>query len=99
LRGRGNNISIDGLDNNDEFLGSSRTELSLETVQESQVVNSGLSAEAGGASGGSINVVTRAGANLTTGAGKRTRSLVPPIRASRSPRKRSSCEDSDEGEH
>ncbi len=63
LRGRSNNVSIDGLDNNDEYVGSSRTELSLETVQEFQVVNSGLSAEAGGASGGSINVVTRMGAN------------------------------------
>jgi hypothetical protein len=63
LRGRSNNVSIDGLDNNDEYVGSSRTELSLETVQEFQVVNSGLSAEAGGASGGSINVVTRIGGN------------------------------------
>ena len=63
MRGRSNNLTIDGLDNNDEFVGSSRTELSLETVQEFQVVNSGLSAEAGGASGGSINVVTRVGAN------------------------------------
>ncbi len=63
LRGRSNNVSIDGLDNNDEYVGSSRIELSLETVQEFQVVNSGLSAEAGGASGGSINVVTRIGAN------------------------------------
>jgi hypothetical protein len=63
LSGRSNNVSIDGLDNNDEYVGSSRTELSLETVQEFQVVNSGLSAEAGGASGGSINVVTRIGAN------------------------------------
>jgi len=67
LRGRSNNITIDGLDNNDEFVGSSRTELSLETVQEFQVVNSGLSAEAGGASGGSINVVTRVGANAIHG--------------------------------
>jgi outer membrane receptor for ferrienterochelin and colicin len=63
LRSRSNNISIDGLDNNDEYAGSSRTELSLETVQEFQVVNAGLSAETGGASGGSINVVTRIGAN------------------------------------
>jgi hypothetical protein len=67
LRGRSNNVAIDGLDNNDEFVGSSRTELSLETVQEFQVVNSGLSAEAGGASGGSINVVTRVGANAIHG--------------------------------
>ena len=63
LRGRSNNVSIDGLDNNDEYVGSSRTELSLETVQEFQIVNSGLSAESGRASGGSINVVTRIGAN------------------------------------
>jgi hypothetical protein len=67
LRGRSNNIAIDGLDNNDEFTGSSRTELSLETVREFQVVNAGLSAESGGASGGSINVVTRTGANTLHG--------------------------------
>ncbi len=67
LRGRSNNVSIDGLDNNDEYVGSSRTELSLETVQEFQVVNAGLSAETGGASGGAINVVTRIGANQIHG--------------------------------
>ena len=43
LRSRSNNISIDGLDNNDEFTGSSRIELSPEIVQEFQVVNTGLS--------------------------------------------------------
>jgi hypothetical protein len=67
LRGRSNNVAIDGLDNNDEYVGSSRTELSLETVQEFQVVNAGLSAETGGASGGSINVITRVGANALHG--------------------------------
>jgi hypothetical protein len=36
-------------------------------VQEFQVVNAGLSAETGGASGGSINVVTRTGANAVHG--------------------------------
>ena len=67
LRARSNNITVDGLDNNDEYAGSSRTELSLETVQEFQVVNAGLSAETGGASGGSINVVTRTGSNSLHG--------------------------------
>ena len=67
LRARSNNIVIDGLDNNDEFVGSSRTELSLETVQEFQVVSGGLSAESGGASGGSIDVITRTGANAIHG--------------------------------
>jgi hypothetical protein len=67
LRGRSNNIAIDGLDNNDEYVGAGRAELSLEIVQEFQVVNSGLSAESGGASGGSINVITRTGANTIHG--------------------------------
>jgi len=67
LRPQSNNVSIDGLDNNDEYLGSSRTELSPEIVQEFQVVNNGLSAESGGASGGSINVITRSGTNIVHG--------------------------------
>src|SRR5467141_3277147 len=67
LRTRSNNISIDGLDNNDEYTGSSRTELSPEIVQEFQVVNNGLAAESGGASGGSINVITRSGTNIPHG--------------------------------
>jgi outer membrane receptor for ferrienterochelin and colicin len=67
LRSRSNNVSIDGLDNNDEYAGSSRTELSPEIVEEFQVVNNGLSAESGGASGGSINVITRSGTNTVHG--------------------------------
>src|SRR6267143_828199 len=67
LRTRSNNVSIDGLDNNDEYTGSSRTELSPEIVQEFQVVNNGLSAESGGTSGGSINVITRSGTNIIHG--------------------------------
>jgi hypothetical protein len=63
LRPRSNNLSIDGLDTNDEYSGESRTELSLETIREFQVVNNGISAESGGASGGSINVVTKTGSN------------------------------------
>ncbi|HEV2349593.1 MAG TPA: carboxypeptidase regulatory-like domain-containing protein [Terriglobia bacterium] len=62
-----NSLSIDGLENNDEFSGGSRTELSPEIVQEFQVVNNGVSAEYGGASGGSLNAVTREGANKTHG--------------------------------
>ena len=67
LRARSNSVAIDGLDNNDEYTGSSRTELSPEIVQEFQVVNNGLSAESGGASGGSINVVTRSATNTIHG--------------------------------
>src|SRR5260370_25723541 len=45
LRPRSNAIFIDGASNNDEFTGSNRTEISLEDVQEFQVVNHGFAAE------------------------------------------------------
>lgn len=47
LRSRSNSLYIDGVENNDDFEGSARTELSPETVREFQVVNNGLSAEWG----------------------------------------------------
>src|SRR5882724_11619725 len=59
LRSRSNNLSIDGLDNNDEYTGSSRSELSPEIVQEFQVVNNGLSAESGEAAGKLDHQLTR----------------------------------------
>lgn len=67
MRPTSNRIAIDGMENNDEFSGGSRTELSPEIVQEFQVVNHGISAEFGGASGGSVNVVTRSGADTMHG--------------------------------
>jgi outer membrane receptor protein involved in Fe transport len=67
LRPRSNNLTIDGLDNNDRYSGTSRTELSLETVREFQVITSGYSAENGGASGGAINVATKSGSNTIHG--------------------------------
>ena len=59
LRSRSNSLYIDGVENNDEYSGSARTELSPETVQEFQVVNNGLSAESGGGASGPINVITK----------------------------------------
>ena len=67
LRTRSNSLYIDGVENNDEFTGSARTELSPETVQEFQVVNNGLSAESGGGASGPINVVTKSGVNILHG--------------------------------
>ena len=67
MRPTGNRIAIDGMENNDEFGGGSRTELSPEIVQEFQVVNNGMSAESGGASGGAVNIVTRSGVNAMHG--------------------------------
>ena len=63
LRPRSNSISIDGLDNTDETTGAARVALSPEIVREFQIINSGLSAESGGAAGGAINVVTKTGTN------------------------------------
>jgi Carboxypeptidase regulatory-like domain/TonB-dependent Receptor Plug Domain len=67
LRSRSNSLYIDGVENNDEYSGSARTELSPETVQEFQVVNNGLSAESGGGASGPINVVTKSGVNTLHG--------------------------------
>lgn len=67
LRPRSNSLYIDGVENNDEFWGGVRTELSLEAVREFQVVNNGSSAESGGAAGGTINVVTKSGVNIVHG--------------------------------
>ncbi len=67
MRPTSNRIAIDGMENDDEFSGGSRTELSPEIVQEFQVVNNGISAESGGASGGAVNIVTRSGVNATHG--------------------------------
>lgn len=63
LRPRSNNITIDGVDNNDETTGAGRAELSIEAIREFQVVNNGVSAEFGGSAGGSVNAVTRSGSN------------------------------------
>jgi len=60
-------ISIDGLDNTDETTGAARVALSPEIVREFQIVNSGISAESGGAAGGAINVVTKTGTNTFHG--------------------------------
>jgi len=67
LRPRSNTLTIDGLGNNDEFSGATRTELSLEAVNEFEVTSGSWSPEQGGGAGGSINVITRSGANVTHG--------------------------------
>jgi Carboxypeptidase regulatory-like domain len=68
-RARSNNVTVDGLDNNDETVGSVRAMFSQDAVQEFQVLTNGFSAEFGKAAGGVINVVTRSGTNRTSGTG------------------------------
>jgi hypothetical protein len=66
-RARSNNITVDGLDNNDSTVGSVRAVFSQEAVREFQVLTSSFSAEFGKASGGVVNIVTKSGTNTTAG--------------------------------
>ncbi len=64
---RSNNIMVDGLDNNDVSVGSTRTTFSQDAIQEFVVVANGFSAEYGRASGGTLNIVTKSGGNDFSG--------------------------------
>ena len=56
-----NNLTIDGLDNNDDRAARERFQPSLEAVAEVQVITNQFSAEYGRASGGRVNLRTRSG--------------------------------------
>jgi len=56
-----NNLTIDGLDNNDDRAARERIQPSVEAVEEVQVITNQFSAEYGRASGGRINLRTRSG--------------------------------------
>ena len=62
-----NNITIDGLDNNDDRAARERFQPSLETIEEVQVITNQFSAEYGRASGGRVNLRTRAGSSRLRG--------------------------------
>lgn len=62
-----NNLTIDGLDNNDDRAARERFQPSLESVEEVQVITNQFSAEYGRASGGRINIRTRGGAQTFKG--------------------------------
>ncbi len=64
--GRGNNVTVDGAEANDDA-GGVRLTLTQEAVQEFQVNRSNYSAEFGGASGGVINIVSKSGTNQIHG--------------------------------
>ncbi|HJR08689.1 MAG TPA: TonB-dependent receptor [Pyrinomonadaceae bacterium] len=59
-----NNITIDGLDNNDDRAARERFQPSLEAIEEVQVITNQFSAEYGRASGGRVNLRTRGGAKV-----------------------------------
>ena len=60
--GRGNSVTIDGGEANDDA-GGVRTTMSQEAVQEFQINRSNYGAELGGASGATVNIVTKSGTN------------------------------------
>ncbi len=67
MRPASNAVLLDGVNDDDEFSGGSRTELSPEAVSDFQIVNHGFQAQSGGAAGGSIDVATRSGVDLLHG--------------------------------
>lgn len=67
LRPGSNAIYLDGVNDNDEYIGSSRTQLSPEAISDFQIVNHGFAAQSGGGAGGSIDVQTRTGVNRIHG--------------------------------
>jgi Carboxypeptidase regulatory-like domain/TonB dependent receptor len=63
LRGRQNNFSIDGMDNNDPTVTTSSQPVILDAVQQFTVNQNVFNAEYGLGSGGQFNVITKAGTN------------------------------------
>ncbi|MCA1578254.1 MAG: TonB-dependent receptor [Acidobacteria bacterium] len=64
-----NNLTIDGLDNNDDRAARERFQPSLEAIAEVQVITNQFSAEYGRASGGRVNLRTRSGSRQFHGSG------------------------------
>jgi len=62
-----NNVTIDGMDNNDDYTSRDRFQPSIESIAEVQVITNQFSAEYGRASGGRINLRTKAGGNKIRG--------------------------------
>ena len=64
--GRGNSVTVDGGEANDDS-GGVRLTLSQDAVQEFEINRSNYGADLGGASGASINIVSKSGSNVVHG--------------------------------
>jgi outer membrane receptor protein involved in Fe transport len=69
MRSASTNVLLDGSANNDEFSANVGQQVPLDSVQEFSVVTSNFSAQYGRATGGVVNVVTKAGSNFFRGTG------------------------------
>jgi hypothetical protein len=64
-----NGIIVDGASNQMQFYGRQANDFPQDWIQEFQVLTNSFSAEFGQAAGGMLNVITRSGANTTSGRG------------------------------
>jgi hypothetical protein len=67
--GRGGNVMIDGMDDNDDVVGGPLQNISQDAVQEFQVATNRFAAEFGRSAGSVINVVTKSGGDALRGSG------------------------------